>query len=213
MRPWLMKSSESHISPSSERMWEEMKMVLPSWARTRMRCLSSTRALGSRPAAGSSMMSTCGIVQQRAAEAEALGHAFGEFVGKAVGERDEVGEVHDLLDALAAFLALVAERAGVEIEVFEHGHVLVVSEVVGHPADQAADFRRVVDDVDAADFRAAERGVVERGEDAHGGGFARAIGADESADRAVRDFEGDAVDGLQRAEVAEEVVDFEGGHW
>ena len=95
------------------------------------------------------------IVEQRAAEAEALGHAFGEFVGEAVGERDEVGEIHDLLDALAAFLAVVAEGAGVEVEVFEHGHVLVVSEMVGHPADEAAHFGGLVDHVDAADFGAS----------------------------------------------------------
>ena len=37
---------------------EEMKMVFPSSARIRMRCLSSTLARGSRPAAGSSMMRT-----------------------------------------------------------------------------------------------------------------------------------------------------------
>ena len=77
---------------------------------------------------------------------------------------------------------------------------------------QAAHLRRVVDHVDAADLGAAHGRVVERGEDPHGGRLAGAVGADEAADRAVRDLEGDAVDGLQRAEVAVEVVDVEGGH-
>ena len=212
MRPLLMKSSESHISPSSERMWEEMKIVLPSLARTRMRCLSSTRAFGSRPAAGSSMIEHLRVVEQRAAEAEALGHALGKLVRKAVGERDEVGELHDLLDAVLAFGAAVAEGAGVEIEVFEHGHVVVIAEMVGHPADEPADVGRVVDDIDAADLGGAHGGVVEGGEDPHGGRLAGAVGADEAADRAVRDLEGDAVDGLELAEVAVEVVDDDGGH-
>ena len=152
------------------------------------------------------------VVEQRAAEADALGHAFGELVGKPLRQRDEIGEVHDLLDALAAFLAFVAERAGVEIQIFEHRHVLVVSEVVGHPADEFSHFRRVVDHVDAADFGRAERRIVQGGEDAHGGGFPRAVGPDEATDRAVGNLEGDAVDGLEIAEVAVEIVDLESGH-
>jgi len=136
------------------------------------------------------------VVEQRAAEAEALGHAFGELVGKPLRQRDEVGEVHDFLDALAAFLAFVTERAGVEVQILEHGHVLVVSEVVGHPADEFSNFRRVVDHVDPADFRRAERRIVERGEDAHGGGFPGAVGTDEATDGAVGDFEGHTVDGF-----------------
>ena len=92
---------------------------------------------------------------------------------------------------------VVAERAGVEVEVLEHRHVLVVAEVVGHPADEPAHLGRVVDDVDAADLGGPHGRVVERGEDPHGGRLAGAVGADEAADRAVRDLERDAVDGLQ----------------
>ena len=50
------------------------------------------------------------VVKQRAAETEALGHAFGKLIGKSLCQRHEVGEVHDFLDALAAFFALVAKR-------------------------------------------------------------------------------------------------------
>ncbi len=152
------------------------------------------------------------VVQQRAAEAEALGHAFGELVGKPLGERDEVGEIHHLLDALAALLALVSERAGVEIQILQHRHVLVVAEMVGHPTDESPHLRRVVDDVDAADFRRAERRIVERGEDAHGGGFTRAVRTHEAADRTVGNLEGDAVDRLEVSEVAVEVLDSKSGH-
>ena len=148
------------------------------------------------------------IVKQRATEAKALGHALRKLVGESLGKRDEVGEIHYLLDPLAAFLALVAQRAGIEIQILEHRHVLVVSEMIGHPADEFADLGGMMDDIDATDLRAAERGVVECREDAHRGGFPRTIRADEAADRAMRDFEGHAVDGLEITEVAVEVLDF-----
>ena len=151
------------------------------------------------------------IVKQRAAEAEALGHALGEFVGKAVGERDEVGEIHHLVDALAALSALVAEGAGVEVEVLQHGHVVVVAEVIRHPADEFPHLRRVVDDIDPADLGMAHGRVVEAGEDTHGGGFSRTVGTDEAADRAVWDFEGNTVYGLKGAEEAVEIMDCNGG--
>ena len=150
------------------------------------------------------------IMDEGAAEAEPLGHALGKLVGEAVGERDKVGELHDLLDSGAAFCSAVAESPGVEVQILEHGHVLVVSKVVGHPADQGADFVGVVNDVDSADLRAAHGGIVEGGEDAHGGGLASAIRSDKSADGTVGHVEGHSVDGLEGAEIAEEVADRNG---
>ena len=135
MRPLLMKSSESHISPSSERMWEEMKIVLPSSARTRMRCLSSTRAFGSRPAAGSSMMRTCGSWSSARPRQRRWVMPLESLLEKRSASGTRSVNSMTSCDARAAFLAAVAEGAGVEVEVFEHGHVLVVAEVVGHPAD------------------------------------------------------------------------------
>ena len=80
--------------------------------------------------------------------------------------------------------------------------------MVGHPADEFPNFCRVVDHVDAAHFHRAECRIVERGEDAHGGGFSCAVGPDKAADRALGNLEGDSVDGLEIAEVALEVLDF-----
>jgi len=79
--------------------------------------------------------------------------------------------------------------------------------MIRHPADQAADFRRVMGDIDAADLGVAHGRVVEAGEDAHGGGFPRTVRTDEAADGTMRDFERDPVDRLKRAEKAVKVVD------
>ena len=50
----------------------------------------------------------------------------------------KVGESHHLRDAARALRAAVAEGAGVEIQVLEHGHVFVRAEGVGHPAEAGA---------------------------------------------------------------------------
>jgi hypothetical protein len=78
--------------------------------------------------------------------------------------------------------------------------------MVRHPADQAPDFFGVTYYVIAAHFRNAKRRVIERGENAHGGGFSRTIGTNEAADRAVWDFERNTVDGLKCAEVAVKIM-------
>ena len=153
------------------------------------------------------------VMQEGPAKAETLGHALGELVGETVSQGDEVRECHHLLDAAAAFVAGVAERAGVEIEVFEHCHVLVVPEMIWHPSDEGAHLVGVVDHVDATDLGGTHGGIVEGGEHAHGRGLARSICTHESAHRAVRNVEGHSVDGLEGAEVAEEVADGNGdGH-
>ena len=57
--PAFMKMRASHISPSSERIWELMSSVFPRALRRCTRFLNSRRALGSNPAAGSSRMRNC----------------------------------------------------------------------------------------------------------------------------------------------------------
>lgn len=120
-------------------------------------------------------------MQKGSAKAEALGLAFGEFVGKAIGEGAEVGEFHDFLNAFAAFVVFKTECAGVEIEVFQYGHVVIIPKMVGHPTDEGAYFVGMMDDVDATDFGGAHGGVVEGGQNPHGGGFSCSIGSHESA--------------------------------
>ena len=150
-------------------------------------------------------------MDEGAAEAEALTLAFGELADEPVGERAEVSEGDDVVDAGEAVGSAEAEGAGVEVEVLEHRHVFVGAEAVGDPAEEPADVGWVEDDIVTHDGSPASGGVVEGGEDAHGGGFASAVGADEADDAALVDGEGDPVDGAERAEVALEVFDEDGG--
>ena len=154
-----------------------------------------------------------GIVQEGPPEAEALGLAFGELIGEAVGEGTEVGELHHFLDAAPALVIFETEGPGVKIEILQHGHVVVIAKMIGHPTDEGAHLVGVMDHIDAADLSGAHGGVVESGENPHGGGFPRTIGSHEPADRAVGDFEGNAVNSLQLAEVTVEILDKNRRHW
>ena len=154
-----------------------------------------------------------GVWEEHAAKAEALAHAFAEFVDGAVGEGGEVGEVEDLFDAGAALGAAEAVGAGEEVEVFEDVHVGVGSVVVGHPADDLADGGGFANDVMAGDADAAAAGSLEGSHHAPGGGFAGAVGTDETDDLAGKDVERDAFDGVDLGEAAVEVADFDDGFW
>ena len=86
-------------------------------------------------------------MDEGAAEAETLALAFGELVDETVGERAEVCEGDDVVDAGEAVGTAEAEGAGVEVEVFEHRHVFVGAEAVGDPAEEPADVGWVEDDI------------------------------------------------------------------
>jgi hypothetical protein len=66
------------ISATSDKMWEEKKMVLPMFFSSRSSSRISMRARGSRPLAGSSRMRSLRIVGEGAGQAEALLHAPAE---------------------------------------------------------------------------------------------------------------------------------------
>ena len=79
-------------------MWLLITMVLPSERSSRSSSRSSTRARGSRPEAGSSSSSTCGIVDEGVGQAQPLLHAArqGLDVGVAlVGQVDQLEQVAD----------------------------------------------------------------------------------------------------------------------
>ena len=59
-RPCSMMPIWVQMSATSDRMWDEKKIVLPMPCRARSSSRISIRARGSRPLAGSSRMSTCG---------------------------------------------------------------------------------------------------------------------------------------------------------
>src|SRR5262249_12638280 len=72
-------------------------------------------------------------------------------------------------------------------------------EEVGHVAHDPADLLGVVVDRVAADRGLAPGGVEQGGQDAHGGGLAGAVGADEAVDVALLQLEAEPVEGVQLA--------------
>ena len=156
------------------------------------------------------------IVQQRAREAEPLRLAFGEPVHRSAGERNEIGELGHLGDALRKRGAAETVGAREEIEVVADRGVLVSGEMIGHPADAATHFVGILGDVDAADLHGAMIRQIERREDAHRGRLARAVGPDEADHLAGQQRKRHAVDRAHAAEPAHEILHFEHGsdaHW
>src|SRR5690606_31399064 len=106
-------------------------------------------------------------------------------------------------------LAPEAVGAGVEVQVLLHGHVVIGAVAIRHPAYAAPHFIGVGNHVIPADADAPEGGELQRGHHAHGGGFPRAIGPDETDDLAGVDVKGDAAHRVDRAKGAVEVGDLD----
>ena len=91
-----------------------------------------------------------------------------------------------------------AEGAG-EIEVALDRHVGVEGDGFRQIADELAGLAGVFHHVEAADGGGAAGGGDESGDDAHGGGLAGAIGAEESHGLPLLNLEGDVLDGVEVA--------------
>ncbi len=72
--------------------------------------------------------------------------------------------------------------------------------------------RRHVGDVGAVEYELAAGRLVDAAHQVEDRGLAGAVGADDGEDLALVDVEGDAVDGLDAAEVDREAVDGEEAH-
>ena len=121
-----------------------------------------------------------GSCRRTRARRKPLLHAFGECVDHGVALVGEVRKVQHIVDDLFAFGAVDVVGGGEEFEVFLHDHVFVGAEGIGHVADERADFPDLIPDDVVADAGLAPGGLEKRGEDFDGGGFARAVGADEA---------------------------------
>ena len=96
-----------------------------------------------------------------------------------------------------------------EIQVLGHLHVLIDAEKIGHVADDMAHGVGLAHHVVAEDSGGAGGGRQEGGQDAQGGGLARAVGADEAEQIALVDGQ---VEGIERGDVAKDAGQADGGH-
>ncbi len=153
-----------------------------------------------------------GVVQEHAGDAETLLHAAAEgrdLGGLLVGQ---FGEFEDVGDDFFALRAVDVVGGREELQVFVDDHVLVRAHEVGDISDERADLAVLVADGEPVDLGLAGRGLEEGGEDLDGGGFARAVGADEAEAVALVDGE---VQGVERDEVVValgQVDRFDHGH-
>ena len=141
-----------------------------------------------------------GVVNERAAQRDALLHALGERLEVLVQNGRDAGEFLHRTDCLAPLRALQAVGPRIEIQILVDGHVVVRGERVGHVADAAARILRLLADGDAVDEHVALGRLFQRGDDAHGGGLARAVRPDEAEDVAVVEGEREVVHGHGLAE-------------
>ena len=145
------------------------------------------------------------IVDDGPGQAHPLFHALGERSQEPIANAGEIGELLDGIDDRPPLGAPHIVGPGKKVEVFVHGHVAIGGQRIGHEAHKAAGLLRIVDQRDPVHVHVALGRIVEGGHDAHGGGLARAVGADKAEDVARGKLERDVVDRLDLAEVAFEI--------
>ena len=146
-----------------------------------------------------------------AAQRQALLPAAGQQLGDGGAA---VGEARHAQHVLLAFRAHVfgdAVNPAEEVDVLFHGEIVVERELLRHVADVLADLFGILGDVEAGHGAPAGGGRQQPAEHADDGGFAGAVGTQETEDLALVHLEGDVIDGHEIAEGLDQVADFEGG--
>ena len=152
-----------------------------------------------------------GVVDEGARDGEAALHAPREIVDLALGPVGELGELEQLVGALAQMLERQAEVAAVDDEVLAHPQLGV--EVVGlrHDAEVRPDGGAVIVRVQIEDAQAAARARRDRADHAHGGRLAGAVRTEQPERLPRSDRERDAVDRRRLAVGLDEVDGFDDG--
>ena len=135
----------------------------------------------------------------------------GELARATLAERRHAGGGEQALGAFHAVLAGDAEEIGEERDVLVDGQVLVEAEPLRHVAHMRAHALRLGDGVHPLDRDRALVGRHHRGEEAHDGGLAGAVGTDEAEHLARRALEAELVDGDGGAEPFRQSADLDGG--
>jgi hypothetical protein len=198
-------------------MCELIRMVFPRFAKHADQVLEFQPRLGIESGGGFVENQELRIIEQRARQAQALRLALGEPIHRPIRQRGEVGELRDFGHTALEVDAAQAIGARKKIQVVAHGRVPIRDKMIRHPADAATDFIGILHNVDTAQPHRSAVRQIERGQDPHRRGFARAVRTDQADHLAGRKFEGHAVHGFHAAEPAREAVNLEKwrgiGHW
>ena len=137
-------------------------------------------------------------------EVEPTPHSAGVGLGRTVGGVGEREPLEQLVGPLLHIRRGQVVEASHHVEVLPTGEVFVDGGVLPGQADGPADCIGLGRDVDAGHGRVPGIGAEQRGEDAHRGGLAGAVGSEQTDDGAIGDREIESVDGLDVAEVLDQ---------
>ena len=133
------------------------------------------------------------IGHQRAPEADALFHSFGKRAQSFLADGVDVGKFLHAGHGFGALSAAQSVGAREKIKVLVHGGVPIRLQFIGHKTDDLARLFRILHHREIVHKHITGVGLIERGHNAHGGGFTRAIGADEGVDLAGLKLKGNGV--------------------
>ena len=148
-------------------------------------------------------------MNQRVRQTQPLLHAAGQHIHIAVALIAQANKLEQLVDHAHALLIGKAVAAGVKVQVFPGFQPVVHAEEIGHVADQLAHAAGGFAHVHPIHHRRARGGRQKRGQDAHGGAFARAVGADKAVQLAVADLYAQPVQRRKPAVYARQFLDFQ----
>ncbi|MCZ7587250.1 MAG: hypothetical protein M5R36_30070 [Deltaproteobacteria bacterium] len=131
------------------------------------------------------------------------------MLGEAVGHLRQAAALHRVLDPLLALRFRDAFEPRVEFEVFADGEFKIDRRMFREIADHTAHLQVVVDHVEPAERHRALRRRHEARNDAHRGGFARAVGAEKSENFTFGHGERHAGHGLEFAVAFEQPLDLD----
>jgi hypothetical protein len=122
-------------------------------------------------------------------------HAVGIVGDQFLGLIGELHEVEQLGGALGGGGAVQAIHASGEVEELGAGEAAEQRHAFGDDADLALDVYGIGVEIETENFDSPGTGREQPGEHLDGGGFSRAVGAEEAEELSGRDAQVDAVDG------------------
>src|SRR5216684_10802 len=136
-----------------------------------------------------------GLVNEGAGDGGFLLHAGGELVAAAVAEAVHVQAIEDVVDALFQSSFVQTVEAAKVFDQLLSRETRIERGGGGKEADIGADFFWLLDDIVAANESGAVGGLEDGGQHAQGGGFAGAVGAEETVNLAGLAGKADVIDG------------------
>ena len=147
------------------------------------------------------------VVDNRLGDADALLETLGDVADQAPTDVLKAAAGLGLFARCAHLPSRDPAQAGTEIKVFVDRQVAVQRRGFGQVAQLRLGVHRLLQHVDAADPHAPGAGCQSAGQDAHGGGLAGAVGAQEAQHLALHHAEADIAQHFAVAEAAADVLD------